>query len=201
MSSKCPCLEPLSLLPPPAFEDTPRGKEVRAWYDAFESVAGCDYSDLYEYAEGKYRETQANFDSLDKKAETFFTISTGLATLVFAGLKAFDLSFNGWGWVAFCLLLTAMVYSALVRRPLPYESPMTIDAALDHFGANSQVNQKALLAASYHYAAEATHQTCEWKARKLSVVLILICAAIFALAPALITAPHNPTQPTASQSR
>lgn len=176
-------------LAPPFADGDAAFCESRDWSHHYRPQPEGDYEFIADYALRKWEITEATFQALDDKASKLFTLAAALAGVLFSLAQWLDLEFGRWLAAAFVCFLSATVYATIAQLPVDLHTPFNIRRILavaeEEGGSDERI--RARLSASAHTAIVGTRVANEWKADKLVLITVLVCAGIACLFPVLMT--------------
>jgi hypothetical protein len=152
------------LAPRPDFRQHRDWIEADTWYRvSLKSPGPLLHPDVIAYADARFREAQAAYDAIDKKAEAFFALVVAVAGAVLAAHLE-----RGPCWPCLpglLLLLAAMWLLVRLHSPGPKATPSPIRGVLE-FAADGG-SFLAFSAASMHCASVGLKVVTDWKAAQL----------------------------------
>jgi hypothetical protein len=158
-----------------------RRGEDKLFFDDLRTETKPSDGQILRYAEARLKDAVSVLDSFDNRAAGIFQLGALLAGAVFSvGQIAPDAPLGDAARVALGSFLAATMVAAAARAPVSSAFPLSareMIAQVHRFGDAVELHQAATLAFAERHARAAS----EWKADKLALATVLICAGGVAL--------------------
>ncbi len=171
-----------SMLGPPNPRKDPAFQRENAWVAGYRADdSGVPGALVWDHAKARYADSVATSNDMNALADQLLRTGGVLATILIAAVAAFKLQ-AGWSVrVAFCWFVLSMFVVLWSRRPLDCPVHARIRDVLA--GIAQASNPEAWLSASLHKTVEGMRVVNNWRAARLAVAGILICAGVACLLP------------------